>query len=109
MAFNVGGLLEAIISIAPTVVQAVESLASKKKMNSGLKAETALAMAQAGIVSALGADPSAFGQPEKQLVVSVNNAMVAYFNAKGWPTADLQTPAVQNAAGPVISVGPPIS
>lgn len=82
------------LTLAPSVVQSVETLFGKnpaattpaeKTAQSAAKAQAALNMAVAGLTAALGIDPSAFGDAEKALITSVHNDVVAYFNAKGWP------------------------
>jgi hypothetical protein len=79
-------LAKIALVVAPTIVQSVETLFSHKPKSGPAKAEAALAMAQQGLVAALGIDPSAFGDAEKALVSGINNAVVAYYNAKGCPT-----------------------
>ncbi len=76
-----------IIALAPTVVGLVERIFSKQAKSGPQKAALALNIAQAAVVTALGLDASAFGPPEQALVKSINDALVAYYNAKGWPTA----------------------
>jgi hypothetical protein len=88
---NLTNILQVALGIAPSIVQAVQVLFSHKPKNGPLKAQAALNMAQQGIMAALELDSAAFGDAEKQLIVSVHDAVVAYYNAKGWPTA--QVPA----------------
>lgn len=84
---NWSRLIETAISVAPALVQLVENLFAHKPKSGGEKAQLALQLAQQGIVAALGIAPEAFGDPEKALIKAVNDATVAYFNAKGWTPA----------------------
>jgi hypothetical protein len=72
--------------LAPVVIPAIETIFSKKPKSGPQKAEAALQMAQAAIIAAIGIDPKAFGPAEQALVSAINDAMVAYYNSKGWPT-----------------------
>lgn len=90
--FNIA---ELVLQLSTTVVPSVQTLFAKhpapttpeeKTALSGAKAEAGLKMAQAGIVAALEIDPKDFGDPERALVKGVNDSLVAYYNAKGWPT-----------------------
>lgn len=81
--------LSVIISLAPTVVTLVEKVFPPKGTTPAPalnKQALALQVAQTAVVAALGIAPGAFGAAEQALIKSVNDAMVAYYNSKGWPT-----------------------
>ena len=88
-------IVQLAMTVGPSVVQAVEHLFGHKPKGSasGTKQQAALQMVQAGIITALELDPAAFGAPEKQLITDVNDSIVRYYNAKGWPVPASPVPA----------------
>lgn len=85
MSFDWTSLLVAGLQIAPNIVHSVQTVSAGKAVSGEQKAQAALAMAQTGIQTALGLSPSAFGPAEVTLIRAVNDAVVAYYNARGWP------------------------
>jgi hypothetical protein len=79
-------ILLAALQLAPQAVQSAETIFSKRPGSGPEKARAALKMAEAGIVVALGMKAELFGDAEKKLVGSIHNAVVEYYNEKGWPT-----------------------
>lgn len=81
-----------VLSLAPTVVGLVEKAFPKKSPSNPAptaipKKTLALNLIQTALVGALGLDPATFGDAEKALIGSINDAVVTYYNAKGWPTS----------------------
>lgn len=98
MSFDWTVLLVAAMQTAPSIVHSVQTLTAGKKVSGEQKAQAALSMAQTGMQTALGLDPADFGPPETTLIRAVNDAVVAYYNARGWPTAP--PPLAAGAAAP---------
>jgi hypothetical protein len=78
-------ILTAAVQVVPVVVPAVETLFHAQAKSGPAKAQAALTMAQTAIATALDMAPSSFGPAEKALILAVNQAVVNYYNAKGWP------------------------
>jgi hypothetical protein len=83
---NWNSISNLIVTLAPTFVGLAEKLFSHKPKSGPQKAQMALQLAQTAIVTALGLDPALFGASEQALITGINNDLVAYYNAKGWPT-----------------------
>lgn len=76
-----------VVTFAPTVIGLVERLFSKKPKSGPQKKALVLNIIQTAIAGAIGIDSGAFGAPEQELISEVNDAVVKYYNAKGWPTS----------------------
>jgi len=76
-----------VVAFAPTVIGLVERLFSKKPKSGPQKKALVLNIIQTAIAGAVGIDAGAFGAPEQELISTVNDAVVKYYNEKGWPTA----------------------